>query len=315
MYCKKHGTNHDLPRHGLDMYVGTYPCSPWSRRGKRTGFNHPDAQVCIIGLKTIAYVTPAVFVLEIGEVPSQAGLNEILEKVQEIVHTGFAMYNIQVIRNVTPAMSGYPTRRKRLFIIGWRQDIDGVGASRSLECLMDAPMTVQQTYLRYLGLQREVDWSHVGECPTQEELMNLSASYCTRALDPMALCMVHPCKCRNCGSTGTDCTWRRMYIEFIANGPLSGVVSKKHGMMTYLQVLEMHGRPGPTHPRQRVLINLLALLPEAQPLNDTLLVGDVSQNPPFGDWYLEGDTPVFTTSSCVWIFQIGQTLNTTTWPH
>eukprot|EP00974_Lingulodinium_polyedra_P129994 11212149-Lingulodinium_polyedra.AAC.1 len=36
VYCKKHEANHDLPRHGLDMYVGTYPCAPWSRRGKMT---------------------------------------------------------------------------------------------------------------------------------------------------------------------------------------------------------------------------------------------------------------------------------------
>ena len=42
-YCEEHNANHDLPRAGVDLYVGTYPCSPWSRRGKRTGFDHPDS--------------------------------------------------------------------------------------------------------------------------------------------------------------------------------------------------------------------------------------------------------------------------------
>jgi hypothetical protein len=80
--------------------------------------------------------------------------------------------------------------------------------------------------------------------------------------------------------------------------------------MTYLQVLELNGRKGPTQPRQRLLINVLAFHPRAYPLNETLMVGDVSQNPPFGDLYLEGDTPVFTTSSCVWVFQVGHQLQT-----
>ena len=80
--------------------------------------------------------------------------------------------------------------------------------------------------------------------------------------------------------------------------------------MTYLQVLEMNGRQGPQQPRQRVLINLVAIRPDTQPLNDTLMVGDVSQNPPFGDLFAQGETPVFTTSSKVWVFQVGQMLRT-----
>ena len=79
--------------------------------------------------------------------------------------------------------------------------------------------------------------------------------------------------------------------------------------MTYLQVLEMNGRQGPQQPRKRVLINLIAIRPDVQPLNDTLMVGDVSQNPPFGSMFLGGDTPVLTTSSNMWVFQAGQALN------
>lgn len=306
--CSKHGANHDMPKHGVDLYVGTYPCSPWSRRGKRTGFDHPDAEVSIIGMQTIAFISPAVFVLELGEMPSQDALQEILQKVQQLVQAGVAKYTIHVVRNLTPAWSGYPTRRKRLFIIGWRSDIDGTRAGEPLQSLMDSPMVVENTFLRFLGLQREVDWSRVGECPTQQELLILSASPCRCGLDPMVLCPVHPCKCGRCGESGVECTWRRMFMSFLSSNALANVISKKMGTVTYLQVLEMHGREGPPHARQRVLINLIATRPESQPLNDTLMVGDVSQNPPFGDMYNEGDTPVFTTSSNVWVFQVGHTL-------
>ena len=307
-YCETHDMNHDLPRAGVDSYVGTYPCSPWTRRGKRTGFDHPDAQVCIIGLKSIAHMTPAVFVIEIGEVPSQVALNEIMEKINAIVQAGVARYTIQMVRNLTPAQSGYPTRRKRLFIIGWRGDIDGAMATQPLQSLIDAPMPVEQTFLRFLGLGRPADWSRVGQCPSQEELLKMSVSLCQCALDPMASCVVHPCKCGRCGDSGVECTWRRLFMEYIVAEGLVDVIRKKQGMLTYLQVLEMNGRHGPENPRRRLLINLFAARPEAQPLNETLMVGDVSQNPPFGDLHIDGDTSVFTTSSCVWAFQAGEAL-------
>ena len=99
-------------------------------------------------------------------------------------------------------------------------------------------------------------------------------------------------------------------MAFLTAGPLADIVSKKRGTVTYLQVLEMHGRPGPPQPRQRVLINLIAIRPETHPLNETLMIGDVSQNPPFGDMFSGGDTPVFTTSSNMWVFQVGHTLRT-----
>ena len=310
VHCMTHGENHDMPRHGVDLYVGTYPCSPWSRRGRRTGYDHSDSEVSIIGFKTIAFIGPAVFVIELGEVPRHEDLQIILTKVQEIVQAGPATYTIQVARNLTPAWSGYPTRRKRVFLIGWRADIDGARAGEPLQSLMDAPMGVHQSFLRFLGMKREIDWSRVGECPTAEELLYISASPCKCGLDPMECCPEHPCKCSRCGESGVECTWRAMFTTFIASGSTTDMVRNRRGTLTYLQVMEMNGRKGPQPPRQRVLINLIAILPDTQPLNDTLMVADVSQNPPFGDLFTQGETPVFTTSSNVWVFQAGQTLCT-----
>ena len=102
-------------------------------------------------------------------------------------------------------------------------------------------------------------------------------------------------------------------MTWIASAPMmADMVSKRKGAVTYLQVLERNGRKGPQKPRKRVLINLIAIRPELQPLNDTLMVGDVSQNHPgpFGSMFAGADTPEVTTSSSVWAFQAGQVLRT-----
>ena len=83
-----HDANHGLPRASVDLHVGTYPCSPWSRRGKITGFGHPDAEVSIIGWTTIVCMCPAVFVIEIGAMPYQLALAEFMEKIHDIIQAG-----------------------------------------------------------------------------------------------------------------------------------------------------------------------------------------------------------------------------------
>ena len=132
--------------------------------------------------------------------PCHESLQEILTKVQEIAQAGHAKYTVQVVRNLSPAWSGYPTRRTRAFLIGWRADIGGARVGEPLQSLMNAPMMVEQTFLRFLGLQRQIDWSRMGECPTPEELSYVSTSSCKCGLDPMVRCPAHPCKCGKCGA-------------------------------------------------------------------------------------------------------------------
>ena len=65
---------------------------------------------------------------------------------------------------------------------------------------------------------------------------------------------------------------------------------------------------GPRHPRKRIYINLIALSPRSMPLSGTLMIVDISQNPPFGDLHSNGECPTFTTSSDLWAFQAGEAL-------
>ena len=116
----------------------------------------------------------------------------------------------------------------------------------------------------------------------------------------MECCPAHVCKCGRRGKIGRECTWRRLLAEFIASDSMAAVVSKTQGTLTYLQVLELHARHGLENPRRRLLINLIAVRPEAQPLNDTF-DGRRCLPDPIGDLHSDGDTPVFTTSSYVWV--------------
>merc|ERR1711965_662704 len=146
-WCATHRQNHDMPASGLDLYIGTYPCTPWSRRGKRTDFQHTDAQITVIGLKSIAYMKPAVWIIELGEMPSPSSMEELMEKMNEILNARGAAYTIQPLRNITPGHCGFPVRRTRTFIIGWRLDVAApeLGAG-PLADYVENPMSVDSSF-------------------------------------------------------------------------------------------------------------------------------------------------------------------------
>ena len=309
-WCDTHREYHDLPKRGLDVYVGTYPCSPWSRRGKRTGFAHPDAEMTIIGLKSIMYMRPGVWVIETGEMPSAHGLDDIMAKIAEVMQGGDVAYVIRPVRNLTPAHSGYPARRTRTFIMGWRHDlVDVATVAQPLECLITNPIPVDATFWTFLGLQCAIDWSRVGELAANPvEIAAISLSGCLCGVDPWAICPVHACKCKRCGDDGKSCKWRGHLLKFIEDEGLRRVITANEGTLTYMQVLELSGRRGPESPRSRILINLIAMCAKTRLLRDTLMIADISQNPPFGDHLGNGEAPVLTTTSQLWVLRAGEAL-------
>ena len=82
------------------------------------------------------------------------------------------------------------------------------------------------------------------------------------------------------------------------------------GKMTYLHALEWQGGAGPRHQRSRVLLNIMALLPLNQPLRDSLMLVDKSQNPPFGPLPTDGLAPTLTTNLQLWCMSAGRELET-----
>ena len=57
VWCDAQEANIDIPTSGIDIYSGTFPCSPWTRRGPMAGMDHPDAKCLRIGVQTIAFLS------------------------------------------------------------------------------------------------------------------------------------------------------------------------------------------------------------------------------------------------------------------
>jgi len=310
-FCELCQENIDMPQTGIDLYVGTYPCSPWSRRGKRSGWDHPEIIPLFIGLQTIRYMRPATFVLELGELHDHSARSEIQEKIDECLNSNGGLYMMQTIGELSPIFSGYPIQRPRFFVLGWRVDTGTPEAMAAPSChLLANPLDVQQTFIGFLHLRRKTDWSRVGEYMNDEEFQWWSNNPCSCSADPMTKCQVHRCKCGRCGDDGLRCTWRTLLVEYVAKAWPGGMIGSEPGKLTYLQAHEMSGAKGPEAPRLRTYINIMALHPSARPLNDTLMVVDVSQNPPYQGIRHDGCVPTVSTSSTPFCFQLGEFLTT-----
>ena len=115
VWCTLCQRNLPLPKSGIDLYVGTYPCSPWSRRGTRAGWDHPSVDAFRIGVETIAYTQPAVWIIELGELPENAAIDEVIAAIKTGCCRAGREWTIQVVRGLMPSHCGYPVRRTLSF--------------------------------------------------------------------------------------------------------------------------------------------------------------------------------------------------------
>ena len=312
-YCMLAKDNIALPREGIDLYVGTYPCSPWSRRGNRLGWDHPDIMPLRVGIQSIEYMRPVTFVLELGELWAQTAQKEIQQFIADHLNRPSMpqMYVMETVGGLSPGFSGYPIQRPRVFVLGWRMDNGTPDAMTApLHCLLAKPIEIRNTFLGFLGLRRTVDWSRVGEYPTDEELQWCMRSQCRCSPHAIVVCPVHKCKCTNCGDDGLGCSWRKRMLLLLPKIGPRAVAAKEPGRLTYTQVLEMSGGTCPENPRLRTYMNLMALHQHAWPLNDTLMIVDLSQNPPYHGSCRNGFVPTLATSSTPFCFQTGAFLTT-----
>ena len=309
-WCTLEEKNLPIPRVGVDVYVGTYPCSPWSRRGLRTGWDHPSVEPFRIGLRTICHMQPAVWIIELGELPDTAALDEILSDITKILEENGRKYVIQLVRNLGPQMQGYPIRRSRTYFLGWRQDVssDPMALVAPLHTLTSNPVDMTSTYRGFLKLSQPYDWSGVGCFFVESALQYMSGQACRCACNPYDLCPVHPCQCGRCGHDGLQCTWRALMQQMLEKEGLGHSAGDMEGKLTYINALEMQGGVGPTQQRGRILLNIVAMLPQCRPLKDTLTLVDKSQNPPFGSLPADGLAPTLTTTSQLWCMSAGKEL-------
>ena len=125
--CSICNCNHSLPEGGIDLYVAGFPCTPWTRRGLRRGWDSPDIKPFKIGFRTIQRIKPALWLYEVPEgvrdqvgKASESGLDQIQAFVSELLGES---YVTQTATAVDPTWFGFPIRRPRVFMLGWRNDI------------------------------------------------------------------------------------------------------------------------------------------------------------------------------------------------
>ena len=317
-YCQRCATNHQLPVGEIDVYVAGFPCTPWTRRGKRRGWDHPDVLPMKIGFKTIKVVQPAVWLYEVPEGvddcrhgSQESGLDQIQKYVSKVMA---GAYHVHVVRGVDPTWFGYPIRRPRVFMLGWRGDVcDPAFANQPLQAILATPIIRPCDFLTFLGEKGEFDSSKVGEFPTGDDLQKLSGlpvAACACSENPMVICTVHPCHCGACGPDRLACKWRHHMIEFKSKRSIRRHTEPQSDTrLAYTQVMALQGLPCSTSPRENNFLNVAARLPEAQPLNATWFVADVSQTVTMASLRHDGSLPTLTTTSKIFAFKIARFLS------
>ena len=83
---------------------------------------------------------------------------------------------------------------------------------------------------------------------------------CGCTLDPNSVCERHPCKCPECrgGSGSGTCKRRTLHTEYLSKMLSSIHVPTELELVTYIEALELAGKPTPTSPRERSLLNIMS---------------------------------------------------------
>lgn len=110
----------------IDVVLGGFPCQSFSYAGNRAGLNDPRGQLYKQMIRVVSYYQPKIFVAENvdgirnSKVDGENGnaLNQILNEFESIGYTA-------VFRVLNAADYGVPQTRKRVIIIGIRNDLGG----------------------------------------------------------------------------------------------------------------------------------------------------------------------------------------------
>ena len=319
--CSTCGCNHSLPSSGIDLYAAGFPCTPWTRRGSRQGWDSPDIKPLKIGFKTIRYVQPALWLYEVPEgvrdhrcAASESGLDQIQAFVSDLLGNG---YTIQTAKCVDPTWFGFPIRRPRVFMLGWRNDMNSKERGRlALEAILGQPIANPVHFADMLKVEQALDWSKVGDFATTDDFRALQAAgvdQCKCREDPMELCPIHACgpSCKSCGSDGLGCKWRKTMITYQSSHDVFRVaVPGATQKLAYVHAMALHGLVAPESPRLRNFLNVVSRLPDVLPLAQTLAVIDLSQTVTMASLRTDGAVPTLTTKSKIFSLALGRYLTT-----
>ena len=311
-----------MPTDGVDIYVCCFPCSPWSALGKRLGFNQKASRVVWQAIQTIRHMKPCFFlfenVLNIESSRSNGvdGLPD-LAVIEEYVTRNLTGYTTSIAKGICPTQAGYPVKKTRLAIVGWRHGVILQTALPScLAKLFMNPSGVGSDFRHFVGLRDcptlIEKLKRVGELPDADEADFLSRTGCACGIDSMRVCPVHVCKCRECrtfGGNAKKCAWRAAAADYLQKKMPQLMANPSTGhAVTYMQALELADRKTPASARERNMLNIFARSTNAQPLWTTTANCDLSQTIKFSHIKADGTVGTMNTGSVIFSLRDGMAL-------
>ena len=247
------------------------------------GFKDKDGELCFQAVQTISYLNPVFYFMEnvLSLADCDDGSESDLGPIVQDLGARLPNHHHLLLQGLDPSRQGYPTHKPRLALIGGRKDqVNDKRMTQAYQTLAECPVPVAHSFRNFLGMQAAApcDWDRVGCPPSADELVLIAGSGCTCSLDPMVLCSLHVCKCGKCGQTGLDCSWREKARTYLAGIFDADAPVPFEGRLTYVQVLELAGRTGPTSARERNMLNAFGVTPSLKPLKSTLAIMNISQS-------------------------------------
>ena len=305
-----------MPKQGIDIYVCGFPCVPWTPSGLRKGFDDANSQQCFAAIKTIVCMQPGLFFLENVMECTQVRDGKDFDKILAYIHAELPSYHVNVWTNVDPTQAGYPIRRARVIISGAHHGlVAGPFLTQSIHKVSSNPLPVLATYIDFLGLGQPLEWERLHKLPNATEVYAIKQDGCLCSFDPWVLCPLHPCRCKQCGANQGDksCEWREKANTYI-NQHLGISTVPQHFLqeITYVQALELFSgskRCGPTSPRERNMLNIIARTPSFQQMSRSYACMDISQSINRMKLQTSGAVPTIGLNTNIWVFAFGMTLN------
>ena len=201
----------------LDFYVVGFPCTPFSVRGAKLGFDDDVAQTFWSTVRTVSTMRPRGVLLEnVKGLATSKCLGTVLKALQVVKG-----YIVQAV-TVNAKDFGVPQNRNRIYIMMLRKDAllepSGEAFKHILALLAESrcsPPRSFTTWLRKRGLPLEPSKPLEPSMPL--ELLGPSQPLCTCRLG--GGCGVHRCCCRLCGGqanvSARHCAWRTYIRNYL----------------------------------------------------------------------------------------------------
>ena len=309
--CDLCDEKHHMPDGRLDLYVCCFPCGPWSPRGLRRGAADPNAKQCWYTMQSIKYMQPALFLCENVVGLARGQEHGDLGAIMGYFNAHVPNYHVSVVNGIDPTHFGFPQAKNRLLILGIRTD-QGSGhvLEQNLAALIAEPMPITHSWRSFLGLGDGLPGlDRVG---TVMKYADPGPGRCTCSVSPSRVCQVHPCHCKKChGADPLGCGWRAKHHSFL-DAHCKGWAAAYKDKVMYMQIVDADPRPGKADiltARVRNMLNILALMPNLQPLSTTYAICDISQSIDYASVRVDGVCPTAPRSAAMWSFRDACLLN------